>query len=60
MTSSTKYEREEIAGAIRNIKFSGEYYKFDERKENTKAIARHQGILKHLTKEVETPTEDEA
>ena len=43
--------------AIRYIKFSGDYDKFDEWKENTKAIARHKGILKYLKKEVDIPTE---
>ena len=45
-----------MAGAIIYIKFSGEYDNFDERKENTKGIDRHKGILTYLTKEVETPT----
>ena len=47
-------------GAIRYIKFSGEYEKFDYWKENTKAISVHKCILKYLTKQVEIPTEDEA
>ena len=34
--------------------------KFYEWKENKKAIDRHKGLLKYLTKEVEIPTEDEA
>ena len=44
--------------AIRYINFSGYYDKFDECKEKTKAIARHRGKLKYLTKEVDIPTED--
>ena len=60
MTSSTKDEREEMVGAIRYIKFSGDYDKFYEWNKNTNTIARHKGILKYLIKEVEIPTEDEA
>ena len=41
MASSTKYEREEMGGSIRYIKFSGDYDKFDKCKEKTKSIARH-------------------
>ena len=48
-----------MSGAISYIKFSGDYYKFDEWKENTKSITIHRGILKYLTKEV-IPTEDES
>ena len=36
--SSIKEERDETAGAIRYIKFSGDYDKFDERKEKTKKL----------------------
>ena len=42
-------------GAIRYINLSADYDNFDEWKENKKAIARHKGILKYPTKEVETP-----
>ena len=59
MKPSPREEREEMSGAIRYINFSGDYENFDEWKENTKAIFRHKGILKYLTKEVEPPTEDE-
>ena len=48
--SRIKEERDDMAGAIRYIKFSGDYDNFEERRENTKAIARHKGILKYLTK----------
>ena len=44
-----------MPGSIRYINFSGYYDKFDEWKENTKAVYRHKGILKYLTKEVEIP-----
>ena len=37
-----------MAGAIRYIKFSGDYDKFDEWKDKTKSIASHKGILKYL------------
>ena len=47
-------------GDIRYIKFSGNYDKFDEWKENTKVISIHKGTLKYLTREVEIPNEDEA
>ena len=60
MISITKDERNEMAGAISYIKFSGDYDKSDERKEKTRVIARHKGILKYATKEVDTPKEDEA
>ena len=40
-----------MAGAIRYIKFSGDYGMFYAWKNKTKAIARHKGILKYLTKE---------
>ena len=60
MISSLKEEREGMSGAIRYIKFSGDYDKFDQCKEKTKAIDRHKGILKYLTKEVDIPIEDEA
>ena len=49
-----------MEGDIRYIKLSGDYDKFYELKEKTKAIFRHKGILKYLTKEVEISTEDEA
>ena len=52
MTSSPKEEREDMAVAIRYIKFSGNYNRFDEWKEKTKAVAIHKGILKYLTQEV--------
>ena len=58
--SSIKDEINDMAGAIRYINFSGDYEIFDERKEKTKAIYGHKGIIKYLTKEVEIPTEDEA
>ena len=48
--SSIKYEKYEMAGAIRYINFSGDYDKFYEWKENTKSIARHMNILKYLIK----------
>ena len=50
MTSRTKDERDEMAGAIRYIKFTGEYDNFEEWREKTKAIYKHKGILKYLTK----------
>ena len=43
-------ERYDMAGAIRYIKFSGDYEKFYGWKENTKAVAGHNGILKYLKK----------
>ena len=46
-----------MAGAIRYIKFSGYYDKFDEWKEKTKAISRYKAILKYLKKEAEMITE---
>ena len=58
--SSIKDELGEMAGAISYIKFSGDYDKFDQWKENTKPISRHKVILKYLTKEVEIPTKYEA
>ena len=60
ITSSPRERREDKAGAIRYIKFSGKYNKFHEWKEKIKAIARHKGILQYLTKEVEIPPEDKA
>ena len=57
MTSIPKEEREEMAGAIRYIKFSGDYDKFYEWKEKIKEITSHKGTLKYLTKEVYIPTE---
>ena len=53
-------EREDMARFIRYINISGDYEKFDQWKENNKEIARHKGILKYLTKEVEILTEEEA
>ena len=47
--SSITEERDCMAGAMIYIKYSGEYDKFDEWKENTKAITRHKVILKYLT-----------
>ena len=58
--SSINDERDDVDGDIRCIKFSGDHEKFDQWKEKTKDIARHKGILKNMTKEVEIPTEDEA
>ena len=55
---SIKEKIDEIYGAIRYINFSGDYEKFYEWKEKTKNIARHKGILKYLTKEVEILPED--
>ena len=52
MTSIPKPEREDMAGVVIYIKFSGNYDKFYEWKEKTKAISRHKGILNYLTKEV--------
>ena len=54
-----KDERDDMAEAIRYINFSGDYYKFDECKEKTKAMSRNKGILKYLTIKLEIPTEDE-
>ena len=50
MTSSTKDEKEEMAGAIRYIKFSRDCGKFDECNSKTKEISIHKGIIKNLTK----------
>ena len=58
--SSTKYERDQMNVAIRYIKFSGDYNKFGEWKENTKSIARHKGILKYLTNQWEITSEEDA
>ena len=52
MTSIPKEEREKITGAIRYIKFSGDYDMFYEWKEKIKEITSHKGTLKYLTKEV--------
>ena len=60
MTSRPKEEREDMAEAIKYIKSSGKYEKFYEWKKKTKSIFKHKGILKYLTKEVETLTEEEA
>ena len=46
-------------GSIRYIKFSGDYDKFDEWKQKTNAISRYKGIFKYLTKEYETPKEED-
>ena len=43
-------------GSIGYINFIGDYDNFDQRKEKKKATARHKGILKYLTKELEIPT----
>ena len=58
--SSIKDEIYEVDGAIRYIKFSGDYEKFYQWKENKKSITRHKGILKCMIKQVEIPTRDEA
>ena len=58
--SRIKEERDEMAGSIRYIKFSGDDYKFDQWKEKTKAISGHQGILKYLTKYLEINSEEYA
>ena len=58
MKSSIMEEREKMFGSTMYIKLSGDYNKFDKRKDK-KAITRHRGILKYLTKEVEIRTEDE-
>ena len=60
MISLTKDERYDMSGAIRYIKFSGDYNKFGECKKKTEAIFRHEGILKCLTKELAIPIEDES
>ena len=44
--SSSKDEREETDGAIRYIKFSGDYDKFDELRENKKSIVIKKGYPK--------------
>ena len=49
-----------MSGAIRYIKFSGDYEKFYYWKENNKSIARHKGIPKYLTKQWYTATEEDA
>ena len=43
--------------AIIKITFRGDYNNFDGWKENTKAIARHEGALKYLTKYWKVPKE---
>ena len=48
--SIIKEEKYEMEGAIRYIKFIGNYEKFDEWKEKTKAISRHKEILEYLIK----------
>ena len=45
-----------MAGFKSYINFIGDYDKFDECKEKTRAIARHNGILKYLIKEVDIST----
>ena len=47
------------SGAIRYIKFSGYYYKFDEWKDKTTTLARHKTILKYFTKEWEINNEED-
>ena len=47
---NTIEERDYMDGAIIYIKFSGDYDKFDEWKEKTKAIAIQKGIFKYVTK----------
>ena len=44
-----------MAGSIRYTNFIGDYDSFDKWKYKNKAIARHKGILKYLTKEWEFP-----
>ena len=39
-----------MAGAIRYTKFSGNFDKFDEWEEKTKAITIHKGIVKYSRK----------
>ena len=46
--------------AIIYINFSGDYDKFYKWMEYKNSIARHKGVLKYLTKEVEISIEDEA
>ena len=53
-------ERDQVAGPISCIKFIGDYDKFYQWKKITKAIARHKGILKYITKQADIPTEDKA
>ena len=53
-------ERDQVAVSISCIKFIGNYDKFYYWKKITKAIARHKGILKYITKEADIPTEDKA
>ena len=53
-------ETDQVAGSIRRIKFSGDYDKFYQWNENTKAVDRHKGILKYTTKEIDIPTEYKA
>ena len=48
--SIIKEERYYMTDPIKYIKFSGYYDKFDEWKENTKAILGHKGIINYLTK----------
>ena len=47
--SSTREKRYEMDTAIRYIKFSGDYEKFDEWKGKNKVIERQKCILKYLT-----------
>ena len=47
-----------MAGAIRYIKFSGDYDKFDWWKEKTKEIARYKGIRKNLTRDWKVTIEE--
>ena len=48
--SIIKEEQDDMSGAIRYIKFIGDYEKFDEWKEKTKEISRHKEILEYLIK----------
>ena len=48
-----------MAGSIRYIKFRGNYKKFDECKEKTKALSMQKGIMKCLTKEQEIIKEED-
>ena len=50
-----KEERDDVAGAMRWIKFSGNYDKFDERKEKANEISKHKVILNYITKKWNIP-----
>ena len=58
--SSIREEKDYMAGAIRYIRFSTDYDKFDERKEKNRAISRHKGVLKYLKKQREIPSKEDA